>query len=187
MVIGQLPFSGQTLEEWVLCHLQRAVPPLTKEFPKELNRIIQQCVAKRVNERQAGFRSIRDQLRPLYERIAHKKLPVKKIGPVHPNQLRRKGIGLADLGELSSALVCFDRSIEADPDNAATWICKANVLGDMERIADALECFDRAIALDPKDGRAWSNKAVQLLSSGRLQEALSCAVEATKRRFPERS
>ena len=178
MTTGNLPFYSALSEDWVQFHLLQPMPNLDRRYPAQLDALIQQCTQKRASDRPASFGIVRRELINIYESITEKKPPSKNVAPVHPNQIMRKGIGLASLGEVAPALECFERALAIDPSNAVTWVNKAHALDLLGRKEEAVESIDRALENDPGNAEAWGARAARLLRLGKYEDVLSCVTEA---------
>jgi serine/threonine protein kinase len=141
MLTGTLPFVGRNAEEWVNFHRRIPVPSLDRSFPEDLNQLIQECTAK-MAEKRPDFESVRKRLASAYSVITDRELPLPQASLPHSNQLMRKGIGLAHLGETNAALSFFERSLRIDPNNASAWLNKSYVLSSLGREDEALLCAD---------------------------------------------
>ena len=87
-----------------------------------------------------------------------------------------KGVDFFYNSDYKTALDCFDKAIELDPENAYAWNGKGNVLFFLNRNEQVLYCYDRAIELDPENAYAWNGKGNLLLLSAleRYEEAIAC-------------
>jgi tetratricopeptide (TPR) repeat protein len=74
----------------------------------------------------------------------------------------------------ATAIDCYDKSLELDPEYAYAWNNKGNSLHGLGRYEDALGCYDKSLELDPEYAHAWNNKGNSLDGLGRYEEALSC-------------
>ena len=65
---------------------------------------------------------------------------------IKANDLLVEGKRLHDAGKYEEAVASFDKAIEIDPKNAATWMSKGIVLGRfLKRNDDAIVCYDKSI------------------------------------------
>lgn len=82
-----------------------------------------------------------------------------------------KGDALANQGEYTDALFCFEKVLEIRPDYAAAWVFRAVVLIHLERYEEALESSEKALTLQPKDPEAWTFRGVALHRLGNFRSA----------------
>jgi tetratricopeptide (TPR) repeat protein len=75
--------------------------------------------------------------------------------------------------ELDDALVCFDTSLELDPDQAEGHALRADVLRELGRVDEALEGYDTAIALGYESMAVRVNRAVLHYNNGSYRLALA--------------
>ena len=78
------------------------------------------------------------------------------------------------------ALVCYNKSIEINPNNEFCWFWKGYYLSDMKKYNETIECFDKAIELNPKNDSAWNNKGYSLIMMYQYEEAIFCFEKAIK-------
>ena len=83
-----------------------------------------------------------------------------------------RGIAFGELGQLETALECYEKAVETDLQKADAWYNKGNALGNLKRHEEALESFEKATKLDPQYSDAWYNKGVALGNLKRHEEAL---------------
>lgn len=179
MLTGRLPFVARDEFEWFRLHSGATVPRLPVQIPQKLDATIHRCTSKNPMERFANFEEIRPWLASVYEGLANEAAPPQAIASsLDSAQWRRKGIGLADLGHLSEALLCFDEALECDASDTATWQCKGVILAKLGQEAEALKCTERAIEIDPGSAKAWGSRAVDLLDLGDTDESLVSAEKA---------
>ncbi|MEL6400292.1 MAG: substrate-binding domain-containing protein [Cyanobacteria bacterium J06626_4] len=92
--------------------------------------------------------------------------------------LARRGTAFANLGRTDDALQSINRALEMDPNEAAAWIGKGNVLVQKGQLDEALFCFDKAIELNPNLAAAWQGKGKALQKMGRDAEARNAFAQA---------
>ena len=92
--------------------------------------------------------------------------------------LARRGTAFANLGRTEDALQSLNRALEMDPNEAAAWIGKGNVLVQKGQLDEALFCFDKAIELNPNLAAAWQGKGKALQKMGRDAEARNAFAKA---------
>jgi tetratricopeptide (TPR) repeat protein len=87
---------------------------------------------------------------------------------------RRRGFALIKLERFEEAVICYDRALELDPEDAVAWQRKGFALGRLRRFSEAELCFDRALALDPSSITALHGKGWILVTQRRYDEAVDC-------------
>jgi uncharacterized membrane protein len=85
-----------------------------------------------------------------------------------------KGMALHEAGKPAESLICFDRVIELDADNAGAWSGKAGALLDLGKPLEAIMCADSAIEIKPAFAGAWNVKGMALRALGRPEAAAEC-------------
>jgi len=83
-----------------------------------------------------------------------------------------KGVVLQKLGEFSSSLACFDRSLFIDPNNLETWKSKATSFVRLERYLEAIPVLDRIIG-KKSDEMSLLMRGQCSFGLNKFQEALS--------------
>ena len=76
--------------------------------------------------------------------------------------------------EYETAINCYDRALDIDPESTSVWTNKGNSLANLGRIEESLICYDRALDLNPECAHAWNNKGAVLGYVGRFEESLVC-------------
>jgi len=95
--------------------------------------------------------------------------------------LNVKGLNLARKGYYLEALLCFQKAVSVNPNNAHAWYNYGTGLTKVGKYDDmTLLCFEKAVELDPHDSEAWNNKGTILSHLGRNKEALACYSRTTE-------
>jgi len=95
--------------------------------------------------------------------------------------LNVKGINLARKGYYLEALLCFQKAVNLNPNNAHAWYNYGTSLTKIGKYDETtLLCFEKAVELNPTDPEAWNNKGAILTHLGRLKEAMICCQRATE-------
>jgi tetratricopeptide (TPR) repeat protein/tRNA A-37 threonylcarbamoyl transferase component Bud32 len=95
------------------------------------------------------------------------------LDSLNEDTLNMKAIAHFRLGELDTALLCAESSLEILPRYAHAWVTKGFILSHLERHREALESFDRALEIDYTVPEAFLNRGVSLCRLGRDGEALT--------------
>jgi protein O-GlcNAc transferase len=77
-------------------------------------------------------------------------------------------------GHLEEALVCYRKSVELEPNQAALWYNAAFTLQQMGRLDEAMGSYRKAVQIKPDLAEAWNNLGVILGLAGEHQEAAAC-------------
>jgi tetratricopeptide (TPR) repeat protein len=71
----------------------------------------------------------------------------------------QQGVSNYSNANYNEAIKCFDKSIESDPHNAATFEYKGSALLKLRRFNDALQAFKESIAINAQSAHALLGKA----------------------------
>ena len=85
-----------------------------------------------------------------------------------------RGSSLVVLGDLATALACFDRALGFDVSFASSWIGRALILSARKGDKEGLGCINRALDVDPRCAPALVHKGHIMRGRGLFQEALTC-------------
>ncbi len=72
-----------------------------------------------------------------------------EINPADWEAWAAKADILYSIGMYQAAILCCDRSLTPNPDNAFTWVTKGNALDKLGRREEASRCYNRAGELEP--------------------------------------
>jgi tetratricopeptide (TPR) repeat protein len=97
-----------------------------------------------------------------------------KTDSEYARQWNDEGNSLLSDGRYDEALICYDRALELNPNDAVTLGNKGAALLSLERYDEALEFFDISLELDPNSAWTWNERGVCLSWLGRYDEALIC-------------
>jgi len=85
------------------------------------------------------------------------------------------------------ALKAYEKAIQIDPENAISWINKANVLCRLNKTSEcnqsyskALEIIDKTLTIHPQNSTLWAEKGLLLHNVGAPQEAVKAFSNATR-------
>jgi serine/threonine protein kinase len=191
MLIGELPFHGNTPEEFEAHHKNTRPPKLhlpsitSQSLVFQINSIVQTCLAKKNTERFKDFEEIRQSLANIYQALTGKTPYLALTGSeLDISRLNDKGLGLINLGKFSEGLDQLNRAIELsshlDGDSnhngvsALIWNNKGLALAKLAKMEEALHCFEQAIEIVDTYSHAWNNKGAVLMNFNRDREALTC-------------
>jgi tetratricopeptide (TPR) repeat protein len=88
--------------------------------------------------------------------------------------LNGKGSLLGQLGQLESAILCFDQALALGASSPILHFNKAFALHSLERFPEALREYDAALKLLPDYPEALNNRGLTLHAMNRFEEALLC-------------
>lgn len=98
----------------------------------------------------------------------------------HVSVLLGKGQVMLSLGQVESALACFDDAVTAEPDHADAHLRRGMALERLKRWDEALTSCDRAIALNPALTQAYLCKGGIFNRQERYTDALACYEQALR-------
>lgn len=84
-----------------------------------------------------------------------------------------------NLKQYENELLCYDKIIKIDPDEAA-WYNKGVALSSLGRFTDAIECYEEVLKINPNDSDALLNQGIAFHSLSMFQEALACYIKLTE-------
>ena len=87
---------------------------------------------------------------------------ILQISPSYYDALIGKGMALANEGDYSGSMSCFDAATQARPRDPIGWNNKGVLLREMGRLQDALTCFSKAIDIDSNYETARQNREMTL-------------------------
>jgi tetratricopeptide (TPR) repeat protein len=87
---------------------------------------------------------------------------ILSMSPEYFEAWNGKGMALASLGDLDSALQCLENATKIEPKNPVGWNNKGVVLREMQKYQDALNSFNQALLLDPSYETARQNREYTL-------------------------
>jgi tetratricopeptide (TPR) repeat protein len=173
MVMGELPFVGESWEELEHLHTTRPAP-----YPKtdpRLADIIQTCLAKDPSRRFSQFTQLRERLGEIYESVAGAPCPAPVQGAaLSAVEWNNKGSSLDNLGRRTESIACYESAIRLDPTLASAWFNKGVALFATSNAGEALSCYEKALNINPNYEQAWSNKGVAFKGQGKIPEAMRC-------------
>jgi tetratricopeptide (TPR) repeat protein len=113
---------------------------------------------------------------------------MKRLPPiVRPLNLTRRtprptafGAILSNQGQLGEAIVCVNKVIELDPQNAKVHAVLGAILSNQDQFDEAIAYFKKAIELDPQDTLVHTNLGAGLANQGQLDEAIACYKKVIK-------
>jgi superkiller protein 3 len=77
-----------------------------------------------------------------------------------------------ELEYYDQAIICFDKALVINPNNAESWYNRGVALSILNRNEDAIQSYDRAIKLDSGTINAWNSKGHALSGLGKYADAL---------------
>jgi protein O-GlcNAc transferase len=95
-------------------------------------------------------------------------------------RLRHQGNQLCLLRQPQSALQCFERALQLQPDDALTLIDYGDTLQDLHRFDAAIESYDRALCSNPGSAATLVNRSNALRALKRFDEAMHDVEAALK-------
>lgn len=83
------------------------------------------------------------------------------------------GLKQASSGDLSEAIVSWDKALELNPNLAEAWHNRGSALGRLGNYQQALVSFEQALKISPQNDRAWNDRAHTLYQLQQWQEAIA--------------
>ncbi len=83
-----------------------------------------------------------------------------------------KGMAHAELGELDSAYVCFNRTLSIDPRFAAAWSNRGSIELKRGNLGAAVSDYSKALEIDPRLWDAYTNRALAYVMMGKQEKAI---------------
>jgi len=179
MITGNLPFVGETWEDFKQQHQTQAPLPLPSSVPPLLMEVVNTCLSKNPWSRFADFAALRQPLEEIYEELTANRAPRPVVGAkLDAVEWSNKGVSLSHLQRHAEALGCYDQALGLNPQLKEAWNNKGSVLRALGRYSEALGCYDNALSFDAKFALAWNNKGSTLEHLGQQAEALDCYDQA---------
>ena len=197
-VCGTLPFKPARLSEWRMCH-EHTEPPNPREFncciPGSLAALMVSCLAKRPEERPAGFAAVAESLAIAYRELTHEEHASRRSKPTrievskaekeaHAWALLRLAGGCRLRGDLTEADRQYHEALsvfEQTGHKRGMGTCYTNlgVLASRRcEYEDAVELFNLDLGicseLDDRQGiaKCLGNMGIVAASSGQYEKAM---------------
>ena len=184
--------DGQDDEGYIHRYCEAVYQRQVKESPPRsnvsasLNEIIRHCLCPVPLDRPKDFARLRKELESLYQDRGGRAVEVPAVERTTEFWLN-KGTSLHALSRPEEAIVCYDKALEIDPQDAKGWNGKGISLYALGRIEEAIDCCHKALAVNSRSALTWNNKGILLDAAGRPEEAESCfdkALEIDPRHAP---
>ncbi|MCL2312994.1 MAG: tetratricopeptide repeat protein, partial [Firmicutes bacterium] len=88
------------------------------------------------------------------------------------------GYSLRNNKQYEKAVICYNKSIEINPNNEDSWYWKGYCLYNMRQYDKANICFAETVNLEPNDGYNWLWKGYALNNLQQFDEAINCLDKA---------
>ena len=83
------------------------------------------------------------------------------------------GLKQASSGDLTEALISWEKALEINPNLAEAWHNRGSALGRLGDYKKALQSFEQALKIDPQNPQAWNDYAHALYQLGQWQGAVA--------------
>ena len=83
------------------------------------------------------------------------------------------GLKQASSGDLTEALISWEKALELNPNLAEAWHNRGSALGRLGDYKQALQSFEQALKIDPQNPQAWNDCAHALYQLGQWQGAVA--------------
>ncbi|HID28267.1 MAG TPA: tetratricopeptide repeat protein [Methanosarcinales archaeon] len=77
-------------------------------------------------------------------------------------------------------MLCFDKSLEINPEYARAWLEKGIALLYLNKLNDAMLCFDKSLEINKEYIEAWIGKGFVLLDLNKYEDSIVCFDKALK-------
>ncbi|MGZ3864310.1 MAG: tetratricopeptide repeat protein [Bacteroidia bacterium] len=88
------------------------------------------------------------------------------------------GKSLADAGDTTNAMLCFNKSVQIDPGVADPYFFRGNMLFGKKDFTNAINDFKKAVAINPKYNQAFYNLGICYNNTGNFTEAEAALTKA---------
>ncbi len=83
------------------------------------------------------------------------------------------GLKQASSGDLTEAVISWEKALELNPNLAEAWHNRGSALGRLGDYKKALQSFEQALKIDPQNPQAWNDCAHALYQLGQWQGAVA--------------
>jgi tetratricopeptide (TPR) repeat protein len=105
-------------------------------------------------------------------RITKNTQDLEKYTPQTHEEYFQKANALWSIEMLPEAILCFDKALEINPNDADALIGKGLALADQGKLEAAIEAYDKALEINPNYANALIGKGLALKAQGKLDEAI---------------
>jgi serine/threonine protein kinase len=181
MITTHPPFRGNSIARLEREHNKVEPPSVVPFIParharyaKEIDKIVQRCLAKEPGKRFASFSELRLALSTVLWHVAHEKVSTPAAAELEAWELTGKGVSLGTLGLFDEERGPYEESIQVKPQHVPAWFNQAAALGSLGLLEEAIEYADMALHLNPRSVPALINKGLALHALNRPDEAIVC-------------
>lgn len=176
MLSGELAFKATDMDGFRDRHLAAPVPtlPTDSSLYRELNIVLEQCMAKRREERFATVCELLQRISSIYE--AHFDEGPRAVaggqgftGIDYTN----RGFTYCDLKLYGAALNDHKSAIESDPEEGRFYTNRGITYDALKQYDLAISDFTRAINLDPGNEKAFYNRGISYMHLRQYERALN--------------
>jgi len=93
--------------------------------------------------------------------------------PKSSSAFRARAGAYAELHRYDLATHDYDRAVDIDPDQPASYIARGNFRSQIGQDSEALSDFDKALQLYPSAADAYSGRAYVFIQQGRMKQAIA--------------
>ncbi|MBI5200304.1 MAG: tetratricopeptide repeat protein [Elusimicrobia bacterium] len=173
---GRAPDDGRRF--WSEMRMMAStMPPPPLDTP--LWPVIAKCLAKKPQERFASFAELRAPLEEYLKAMTGEAVVPPAMEKLGASEWNNRGISLNDLDRFEDAAACFDRALDASPNDPMVLANKALALRGQGKFDEALACADRSLALG-RSAAGWNHRGLVLLDLGRLDDAAESFADSLK-------
>ena len=175
--------DARTIQDNLRAHLTKMPPRLRSiapAIPAELDRFVQDCLAKRPARRPPDFCACRTILGDLYAGLTAKLFTSRQPDAATVTDLVNKGVSLMDMGLMEEALKTLKEAWELDPLRAEPLNYLGAVYYRQHQYDQAVDSFRKAVFCDPDNAMSHCNLGAALEAKGVFDEAEACYKKALK-------
>jgi serine/threonine-protein kinase len=121
LLTGNRIFPGQTVNALKQQHLEAPIPEISGKFAKELNCILDACLAKKPENRFDNFEYLISDLNNIYQSRTGTLLPETTANELTAGDYGNRGITYHNLGYYPQAMHYFSEVIRIDPNNSRAY------------------------------------------------------------------
>ena len=180
MLVGGLPYSGDNFFSFYYHHCHTEIPSLPSHFPIQLRELVNQCLAKKPEQRPTSFSELRKRLETIFREATGEDAPDPAAGAqLDALDLNDQGACMCRLGLYQEGIEKLQAALQLAPEMVEAWVNLAIILERQGKMEAALEKLQHAAALKPHSA-AFGQLGVVLGKLGRYPEALEAFSESLR-------
>jgi len=176
MLSGEMAFKATDMDGFRDRHLAAPVATLPPDSSlyRELNIVLEQCMAKRREERFATVSVLLQRISSIYEAHFNEKPRAVAGGQGFTGiDYTNRGVTYCDLKLYGAALRDHNSAIESDPEEGRFYTNRGITYDALKQYDLAIADFTRSINLDPGDEKAFYNRGISHIHLRQYEKALN--------------